>query len=171
MIGALEEAGPHAPQVGCKNDDGQEEEDSGDLKPDDAADAAEGTQKPAHAPGDTTASLAGHSACSAGLLGVDGDGTARRGAGSGLRAGRHVLAGDATGNTQPYAQDATDGLRFHFEYDGSSDNREAYFCRVLCATQLLRNRVRRKVDKTRAAPRACSAQAAAPGGIRESATA
>jgi hypothetical protein len=71
-----------------------------------------------------------------------------------LRAGRHVPACHAARNTQPDAQNATDGLRFHFEYDGSSDGREALFCDALCATQLLRNRVRRKVDESRAASRA-----------------
>jgi hypothetical protein len=37
-----------------------------------------------------------------------------------LRLGRDVLPGHFAGNAQPDAQYPANGLRFHFEYDGSS---------------------------------------------------
>jgi hypothetical protein len=137
VVGALENAGPHAPQVRSKDNHGQEKEDAGNFKPDDSADTAERAQKAAYAFGDSAAGLAGDTAGGAGLVGINGDGTAGRGAGGGMRTGRHVLTGNAARNAKSNAENATDGLRFHFEYDGSSDDREAHFCRVLCATQLL----------------------------------
>jgi len=52
VIGAVVPTGAHTPQVWSEGGDGQQEECSGDFKPEDAADAAKGTQKAPHAAGD-----------------------------------------------------------------------------------------------------------------------
>ena len=69
MIGAVEAAGPDAPQSGGKDDDGQEEENAGDFKPENSAYTAEGLQETAYAAGDVFGCLSG---CLAGGAGLGG---------------------------------------------------------------------------------------------------
>ena len=127
MIGPLQHAGPHPPKVRGENDHRQQKKDAGHLQPQNAADATEGAQKPAYSPDNASARLPRNPPGRAALLGIYGDWLARPSAGRGLRLGRHVLAGHATRDPQADAQGPTDGLRFHFEYDGSSDHRGRAF--------------------------------------------
>ena len=57
MIWAVGPTGSCAPECGCEDHHRQEEEDAGNLKPDDAADPLEGAQKAAHAADDSASGL------------------------------------------------------------------------------------------------------------------
>lgn len=122
MVGALEVAGPGAPQGGSKDDHGQEEENAHDFQPQNAAYAAERAEKTAYAAGNVFCRLSGHLAGGAAWGGDAGGGLAWRGVGGGLGAGGGALAGDASCDAQADAQSAADGVGFHTVYDGSSDS-------------------------------------------------
>jgi len=108
------------PERADKDEREEEEEDAGDLEPEDSANAPEGAQKAADAAGDAAAGLNSR----AGNILADGAGW-KTGAlwlgHGGLRAARDALARDAAGNTHASAQDAAEFLWFHSVYDGSSD--------------------------------------------------
>jgi hypothetical protein len=88
----MEVAGPYAPKVRSEDYNGQEKEDTGDFEPQDTTDAAKGPEKAAHATGNASAGLTGGSA---------GRSVLGRAGGRGCT-GCHALAGDATGDAQPY---------------------------------------------------------------------
>lgn len=104
------------PDRGAEDDHGQEEEDAGDLKPKDSADAAEGAQKSANAAGDAARCFTG---CLAGGTVLSGNGWGWW-AGYGLCAGGYALACHASGDAESDAEGAANGLRLHFEFDGNS---------------------------------------------------
>ena len=113
MVRAGEPTGADAPKGRGKDDHGQGEEDAGDLKPDDSADAAERAQKPANATSDSTAGLTCGSPGCAGLSGGD-RGCLRLGRGGGSFCScRGLLAGNAAGDAESGADDTADGVRFH----------------------------------------------------------
>jgi len=131
VIGTGSPTGSHAPQVWCKDDDRQKEKDAGHFKPDNSAHAPEGTQKPAHAarhsarvnrrpPRRLSGPLAPNCRVSS-RLGIGRDSNLGWLRGSGLRRGRQVLTGDASGDAQACAKHAANLLWFHSVYDGSSD--------------------------------------------------
>jgi hypothetical protein len=121
VIGTVGPTGPHAPKVWGKDDYRQQKEDSGYLEPDNAAHAAEGAQKAAHAARNAAAGLPdrlpGSPASNVGSC----DRLCLRRAGCGLCAARQVLACNAARNAQSNAQGAAYSLRSHSVYDGSSD--------------------------------------------------
>lgn len=102
MFGAMEVAGPYAPKVRSEDYNGQEKEDTGDFEPQDTTDAAKGPEKAAHATGNASAGLTGGSAGRSVLGRRDRRSLADRGAGGRGCTGCHALAGDATGDAQPY---------------------------------------------------------------------
>lgn len=112
MIGAVKVAGPGAPEGGGKDHHGQEKEDASDFQPENAAYAAKRAEKTSHSAGDSPCNLSGGLTCGAALGG--GGRLARGGAGGGLRAGGHALAGDASGDAETDAQSTANGVRFHF---------------------------------------------------------
>jgi hypothetical protein len=122
MIWAVGPTKAGSPEGGSKDHHRQQEEDAGDLKPDDSAYAAEGAQEAANPTSNATRSLA------CGL--TSGADSGKRFSGdlssrgwrvaSGLGAGSYALAGDAPRDANSYANSATNGLRFHFEFDGNS---------------------------------------------------
>ncbi len=124
MIGTLHEAGPRPPKRGGKHNHRQQKEDSRDLKPQDAPHPAKWAKKAANA----TRNAPCHLSCS--LTGgpvLSGSGGSslwvdRRMCGS-FSAGGHALTGNAPGDPQPDPQSASNGVRFHSVYDGSSDPR------------------------------------------------
>jgi hypothetical protein len=59
VVWTVEPTGPGAPKGGGKDDDGQQKEDAGDFKPEDASHAAEGAQKAAYAAGEALGSVTG----------------------------------------------------------------------------------------------------------------
>src|ERR1700691_6002151 len=123
MVGTVKIARPGAPQGRAKDDDGQEKEDAGHLKPQNAAYAAKGAQKAAYAACDTLGRLCGcltGGPALGGGVGNRADGPGHRGHSRRGCAGCGALAGDASGNPQANAQGAADGVRFHSIYDGSS---------------------------------------------------
>jgi hypothetical protein len=127
VIGTVHEAGPGAPKRGGKHNHRQQKEDSGDLKPQDAAHPAKGAQKTAHATGNSARYLSGSLPGSPAL---SGSGCNRRGRGlfgSGFSAGGHALACNTPGDPQADPQSAANGVRFHTVYDGSSDPWRASF--------------------------------------------
>jgi len=140
MIWAMLPTGAGVPHGGRKDDDRQHEEDAGDLKPEDAADAAEGVQKAAdatgHAPRGFSGGVPGFAACGARIdMRIDMR-ICRRMSSLLRRRCRMRLAGkmpacDAPGYAESNAQGAPDGLRFHSVYDGSSGRRRSafYTCR------------------------------------------
>jgi len=128
VIGAAEPTGPDAPQGGGKDDCGQEEEDSGNFKPEDSANATEGAQECADAAGYAASGMAGDLAGGAGLGGDVNrglGGVLGGGRGGSLGAGGDALACDATGNAEADAERSTDDFRFHSVYDGNSDRCQA----------------------------------------------
>lgn len=122
MIGTVREAGPGAPKRGGKDQNRQEEEDAGDLKPENASHTAKGPQKTSHATGNAAGDLSGSLTGSA-VLSSGGSSSlwVGRRLGGGFNASGCTLACDAPGDPQPDAQSAADGVRFHSIYDGSSD--------------------------------------------------
>ncbi len=114
MVGAAGEVQARDPGEAGEDKDKEEEEDTGDFKPEDAAHAAERLKKAAQAAAEAARSLAGHIA--------GGAGCGLRGglAGGGLGSGGNALAGDTPGYAQSDAQSAADLLRLHSVYDGSS---------------------------------------------------
>jgi hypothetical protein len=127
VIGTVHEAGPGAPERGGKHHHRQEKKDAGDLKPENAAHPAKGTQKTAHAAGNTARYLSGSLAGRPALNSTTRDLRARWRIGSGFRAGGNALTGDAPGDPQTDSQSAANGVRFHTVYDGSSDPCRASF--------------------------------------------
>lgn len=124
MIGTVRPAQAGFPDCGTENDYRQEEKHANDFQPDNAAHAAKWPQEASNAAGDAPGSLAGNLARSAALSGpgssIDNLLAGGRLAGSGLGAGGDALAGDASGDTEPDAQSAPDGLWFHPDFDGNS---------------------------------------------------
>lgn len=123
-------AGPHAPEIGRKRNDRQQEESTRNLKPQDAANATERAKEAADALGDAPLDLAGslagipHSSLHLRARLAD-TGRALPGL-NGLPGGSRHLTHDAfashfADNTQPCTQHATNGERSHSVYDGSSD--------------------------------------------------
>ena len=114
VIGALRPTGADTPKRWRKDDYGQQEEDAGDLEPEDSADAAKGFKESAQATAEAARSLAGYL--------TSGAGCRLRGGlvGRGLGSGGYALASDSSGDAQADAESAADVLRFHSVYDGSS---------------------------------------------------
>ena len=135
MIGSVRPTGPHAPKIRRKYDYGQKKEDTGDLKPDNSADAPEGAQKAAYATGNATAGLNGLPGGPGSCLALDGRRrirlNLRRGLLLDLRWGllprggscrrRQPLAGHLAGDAQSRAKNPSNFLWSHSVYDGSSD--------------------------------------------------
>lgn len=130
MIGAMRPTRPHAPQIRAKDDHRQEEEDAGNLEPDNAAHAPEGTEKAAHATGNASAGLSSGLPCGLyaircicnGLrvwLGLGGS----LPHGSGFDRSRQPLASHLAGDAQSCAKDTANKLSSHTVYDGSSEAR------------------------------------------------
>ena len=115
MIGTVQVAGPDAPQGGGKDDDGQEEEDAHNFKPQNAANAAEGAQEPAHAPGNAAAGLSGRLTGGMAVRGCAGIRLMRGRTRRCLGAGAYPLAHNAPGDAQSDAQYPADRVRFHFD--------------------------------------------------------
>lgn len=116
--------GSHAPQIWRKHDDRQKEEDSGDLKPHDAANTAKGFEKAAHATGHSATGLGHGSPRST----ARGSGVnlivyrVLRGTGwSGVHTGGKPLAYDTACNPRTDSQSPANSLWSHSVYDGSSD--------------------------------------------------
>jgi hypothetical protein len=151
VIGAVEVVRPGAPEGRAKDQHEEEEEDACNLKPQDAAYAAEGTQKTTYTTGDATAGLTGSSPGGAALNGRVGRLLDLRRAGGGLRSGRDALASDAPGDAEADAQGASDGVRFHSVYDGSSGRCRAAFLQIVGASLLPRNADGSKVEESHAA--------------------
>lgn len=108
MVGTVGEACPGAPDGGAEYHDRQEEEDAGDLKPQNAAYPAKRAEKTAYATGYTPGRLSGDLAGGA-ALGGDVGGLLGRGCiGRGFGTCRRALAGDAAGDTQADSQGAAD---------------------------------------------------------------
>lgn len=137
MIGSVGITGTNTPQRGRKDEDRQQKKAAHDLQPKSVADAAEGAQKSSHAARQSAAGLP--------------SGLTRRAAGrqtgSGMGCGLGGLANDAAGDAHPNAQYASDGLRFHSVYDGSSDDGAAARQRKL-RRELPESRIGRKVEET-----------------------
>jgi len=113
-----------APEGGREDQHWQEEEDAGDLEPDDGAGAAEGAEESAEGAGETAAGAACDSALRARI--------ACRW--TGLRDGRgfgdgQALACHAPCNAYSDAQDAAYGLRFHFDMMVTAVPESGAFCR------------------------------------------
>lgn len=114
MVRPVRPAHAGSPHGGAEDDHGQEEENAGYFKPEDSSDAAEGAQKAAQSSRNTARGLAGNLAGGAGLS-SGGSGLLRgRLVGGALGAGRHALAGHASGNAESDTKSAADGLRLHF---------------------------------------------------------
>jgi len=114
VVGALCVVHAGDPGEAAEDYDKKEEEDAGDFKHEDSANTAERLKEAADAPAETTRSVAGY------LAGGAGCGLRGWLIGRGLGSGRNALAGDAAGNAKTDAECATDVLRFHSVYDGSS---------------------------------------------------
>ena len=151
VIGAFEVIRPRAPEGHAKNQHEEEEEDTCNLKPKDAAYAAEGAQKTTHTTGDAAAGFTGSSPSGAALNGRIGRLPDLRRAGRGLRSDRDALACDSPGNAEADAQGASDGVRFHSVYDGSSGRCQAAFLQIVGASVLPRNADGSKVEESHAA--------------------
>ena len=157
MIGAVEAAGPDAPQSGGKDDDGQEEENAGDFKPENSAYTAEGLQETAYAAGDAPGDLTGRLPFGAALRDGFSGWLLRRRVGCSSRTGSDSLAGNASGDAKTDAEGAADGFRFHSVYDGSSGGCRTAFSPFVAVSQLLPDGDRSKVEKSYAATRAVTA--------------
>jgi hypothetical protein len=124
VIRAVRPAQPGSPQGGAKDHHGQEEEDAGDLKPQNSADPAEGAQEARQALSDSMPGLPSDLAnWSAGgailgdgsiLGGAGGGGTGRLAVG-GLCGGGYALPDDAACDADSNAESAANGLRLHFD--------------------------------------------------------
>ena len=134
MIGAAGPTGTHLPEIRREYDHREQEENAGDLKPDDPTHTGKGPQKAAHAASNVPGGLAGDSGCFSSDLpgrapwndwprGLPG----RWGAGGRIDAGRHLLAGNFPGHAQAHAHHAAYPVGFHLVYDGISDARRAAF--------------------------------------------
>lgn len=144
MVGTVKIAGPGSPKGGGKDDHGQEKKDAGYFKPQGASDATEGAQKAFDALGNTTR-CAPRGVTGAAALGGRGGLLSRRGAFAG---------GDPSGDPQADAQYATDGVRFHSIYDGSSVAIGQLYSKCRTGSHLPSGGAGSKVDKSRAATRA-----------------
>lgn len=106
MIGTVSPTGTDAPKRWSKDHHGQKEQGTRHFQPQNTAHPVKRTQKAAHAARDARGRPPSLFA-------------ARRSAATSLRCGRgcagHALAGHASGNSQPNAQNSPDGLRFHFD--------------------------------------------------------
>ena len=132
VIGAVRPTGPHAPEIRRKNDHRQQEEDACHFEPNDAAHASEGSKKAAHAACHASTRFHG---CSRGVLRSRLNANCRICNRLSLRyvlrlvlrrhrrfhRSGHSLAHHFAGDAQPGAKDASNDLRSHSVYDGSSD--------------------------------------------------
>jgi len=127
--GVAAESGPVLPQAQSEDSGEQKKEEAGDLEPNDAAYAAEGTQESSNAPVGPLPGLGcdllDRLACSLGLLETGGERhgrahTGARRAGAGLRMSGNPLPHDAPGDANADAQGAANDSRSHTVYDGSS---------------------------------------------------
>lgn len=121
MIGAFEPTAPDAPQGGRKDKHGQEKEDAGNFKPEDASYAAEGLKETADAAGNAARGLSGCLTGGAVLRRSVNVRPLSRIACDGMGFGGCMLAGDAPGDTQADSQGAADGVRPHTIYNSGSD--------------------------------------------------
>ena len=130
MIGSMRPTGPHAPEIGRKDDNRQQKKDAGDFKPQYPAYAHEGAEKSTETAGDSTAGLSDGgpglpaAICCAGNrlgLGLGWSGSVARG--GGLGSSRKPLAGHFACDPESASQDASNELSSHSIYDGSSDAR------------------------------------------------
>jgi len=117
VIGSVHPAYACAPNRGREDQDRKQEEDAGDLEPENAADALEWAQEIA----DTLGDAAADTGC-----GFSGRRPGWQG-GCNLRwwcglCCCQALAGDASNDAEPDAEDAADLFRSHPVYDGSSDS-------------------------------------------------
>jgi hypothetical protein len=146
VVGAAKPTGANAPKRRGKNQHRQQEEDARDFKPQDAANAAEGAQKAANSACKSSAGPARSSARSAGFFGGKDRLPGRGGTGRCLCPSGYPFAGNASGNSEPDAQHTPYGLRFHPDYDGSSDAGGEAFFKFSCDSQLPENTDGSKVD-------------------------
>ena len=125
MVGAVEEASAGTPGILPEYQDEQKEENPDDFEEEDTAEAVEGADEAAETAAEVADDAPGLAAIGPGDDGTAGpgydDGLSRGSGGAGLGAGRQSLAGNAAGYTHSDAQGPTDFLRFHTNYDGSSD--------------------------------------------------
>jgi len=111
VIGAVGPACPDPPKRRSKDHHGQKEQGTRHLQPQNAAHPAKRTQKTAHAASDARS-------CPSRLPAACRSAATRLScgcSGSSLRSGAHALADHPSGNSQPNAQHASNGLRFHFD--------------------------------------------------------
>lgn len=164
MVGAVAIISAKLPGPVAEDHHEEEEEDPGYFEEDAAADAAEGFEESAYAPGDAAADDCGVSADLAG--GAAGDaGTAasrdRDGGRSRNAAAGEPLTGHASCNAEANSENPANGLRFHTVYHGTSGWVWARNASAVCAGQLPFPACGRKVDETDPLPALFSAPAAA----------
>jgi hypothetical protein len=161
--------GGGAPKRGSKGGDGKKKKGTRDLKPKDAADAAEWTQESTDAAGHVTTArgLAGLTqrlpsqdrragwglgrgaalaVSSLGLGAGNRSGSMRLSGGSGLRERRQVMPGRTANDTHSNAEDAAKNARSHTVYDGSSGIE-----RFRAVAELLSRGIGSKVERFQAA--------------------
>ena len=129
MVGSLLPARPSSPQNRTEDQNGEEEEDAGNLQPDFAADAAEGLEESAESASHTAGGLP----CGAATVGGFSGWRTRLGIRRnriGLLAFAHDgLAGRTTRHAQSDAQHPADGFRSHFVTTPATTQRVPACCR------------------------------------------
>lgn len=149
MLRALRVAGADAPQR--RGEDQREEQKKGarQLQPQNAARAADGTQKSAHAARHSSGDSLDSRFFRRQRLRRAGrrKGDRRRGG-----RGAQPFAGDASGDPQPDSQCAADGLRFHFDMMVAAAAAAPFFPPDFRDSQLLAGGDGSKVERTQALP-------------------
>lgn len=139
--------GPGTPQIGRKCNNRHKKEDADYLKPEDASDAPEGTDKSADSPHETPARPACNAArrqCRLGFCLSNGGANCLCRC-PGLRTGRQLAAGDA----QYDSHDTADRVSSHSVYDGNSDPCSMVFRGRGCLLHFIA--IRRIVEQSHAA--------------------
>ena len=121
MVGPVSPACPHLPEIWREDNDRQQKKNAHYLEPDDAAHTAEWPQKGAHAAGNPSGGLASHLAGYAALFGTDCGWLGGMRVGGRFSVGGYLLAGNFSSDPQPHPYHAAYLIRFHLDYDGSSD--------------------------------------------------
>jgi hypothetical protein len=168
MIGTVNVAGPIPPGICSKDQHKQKKEDPGNLKKQNAAQSLERPKKTAdaarNAPGSpprlASRDVYGNRSADAGNRNWARHRPMGR---TSLTVPGQPLPGYTARHAHPNAQYPTDGLRFHSDYDGISDDTDR-LCTEFTPAQLPSTRRGSKVIKSHAAPRASLALAAASGG-------
>lgn len=131
MIAGMPVGDHGAPKRGSEDDDGQKKKDAADLKPENAAHAAEGAQESTHAATYGSTGLAHRLpnlmrrascrlACTVLLRGANWNRLMHLRSARGLRGRRQELPDNVPGDAHSDAQGAANHARSHPVYDGSS---------------------------------------------------